>query len=213
VSPRRSFALTVAALATVIGLGACGSDSEKGSSTTAATTATTGAPSDTSVTSTSDPAATVVDTEVDSTGPATSDATTDSTGSTGSDTTEPETTEPETTVAPSTVPPTTAPDAISELPGVSPLEVTVGGTDTTRPTFTWSPPAAAASYQLVVQTADGAPLWAWTGSETSVVLGGAERAADVEGPTLAGPSRVRVYAFDAALTLVAVSSWVALPGA
>lgn len=206
-SRRRSFALTATVLAAVLGLGACGSDSDKASSTAATTAATSGAPT-TVATPPTEPATTVAGTEAPSTEPATSEPTTEP-ASTVPDSTEPSTTEPETTVAPTT----TVPDAISQLPGVSPLDATIGGTDATRPTFTWTPPANATSYQLLVQSADGVPLWAWTGAETSVVLGGVERPADVEGPTLTGPSRVRVYAFDAAFMVVAVSGWVAAPGA
>ena len=202
-SVRRTLAITATAVSAVLGLAACGSDSDKSSSTTAAAV-TTAAPT-TAVTPATEAATTVAETTAPaSTEPATSEPTT-----------APADTEPDTTVAPTTEPPTTTtvPDALSQLPGVSVLEVTAAGADATRPTFTWAAPANATSYQLVVQTADGVPLWAWTGEETSVVLGGAERPADVEGPTLTGPSRVRVYALDAADAIVAVSSWVALPGA
>ena len=209
-SPRRqhSFVLTaaIAAVCAAVGLGACGSDSDTASSTTRAAV-TTAAP-----TTVETPATDASTTEVASTEPASTDP-----ASTEPATSEPTTasadTEPETTTAPTEAPTTTTtPDVLSQLPGVSALEVSVGGTDATRPTFTWVPPASAASYQLVVQTAEGVPLWAWTGQDTSVVLGGAEQAADVEGPTLTGASRVRVYAFDAAFTVVAVSGWVTLPG-
>ena len=108
---------------------------------------------------------------------------------------------------------TVASDALDQLPGVEHIEVTVVGNDATRPTFMWTAPAAAASSQLVVQTEDGTPLWAWTGVETQVVLGGTSRPTDVEGPTLTGPSRVRVYAFDGSNALVGVSSWTPAPGA
>jgi len=203
-SPRssRPFVLTAVAIATVLGLGACGSDSDKASSTTGATAATS-APTTVATPTTVAATAVVETTEPESTEPATSEPTTASTDGGAA-----------TTVAPTTEQPTTttAPDALSQLPGVSAVDVAVGGTDVTRPTFTWAPAANAASYQLVVQTADGVPLWAWTGAQTSVVLGGTERAADVEGPTLVGASRVRVYALDAAFTVVAVSGWVALPG-
>ena len=108
---------------------------------------------------------------------------------------------------------TVAPDAFEQLPGVEHIEVTVVGDDATRPTFMWTASVAAASYQLVVQTEDGTPLWAWTGVETQVLLGGTSRPTDVEGPTLTGPSRVRVYAFDGSNALVGVSSWTTAPGA
>ena len=204
----RSFVLGVTALAGLIGLGACGSDAAKTSSTAGAALTTT---PPTSASATTAVSSTVVDTtELESTDPTTSAV---SVPTSDSVSTEPATSESANTEAANTLPATTVPDALSQLPGVAALEVTVAGADRSRPAFTWAAAPGAASYQLAVQSADGVPVWAWSGDETSVVLGGAERAADVEGPTLTGPSRVRVYAFDAAFTVVAVSSWVALPGA
>jgi len=116
-----------------------------------------------------------------------------------------------TTVAPTTAPPTTAaPDALQQLPGVEAVTVTVSGADPSRPTFTWTAPANAVDYQLVVQDASGTPLWAWTGTGTSIVLGGAERAPEVEGPALTGPGQVRVFAFGADGAVVGSSGWTPL---
>ena len=73
--------------------------------------------------------------------------------------------------------------------------------------MSWTPVDGATSYELVVHDAAGAPLWAWSGADTMVVLGGVERADDAEGPTLDGGASVRVYALDAANGLVGVSAW------
>ena len=132
--------------------------------------------------------------------------------------TSPTTQAPVDTVAPTTIdasttiPPTTAPaDQLQQLPGVALIDVAATGSDPTRPTFTWAAVAGATSYELVVHGADGRPVWAWTGASTSVSLGGVERPADAEGPTLTGPSTVRVYAFDATAHLLAISPWTPTP--
>lgn len=76
--------------------------------------------------------------------------------------------------------------------------------------FTWVPVGGTTGYQLVVHGGDGSPLWAWTGVDTTVPLGGIERSTDQEGPTLTGPSTVRVYAFDASTRLIGISAWTPL---
>lgn len=192
----------LAALALVVC--SCGRDTTTSAPTSAAvTTAATAAPA-TTTPATTTPATTTPAT----TTPATTTPATAAPATTAPATTAPASvvTETPTTVAPST----TVPDALQSIDGVAALQVTVGGADSTRPTFAWAAPANAVSYQLVVQTSDGTPLWAWSGADTNTVLGGVERAADVEGPTLTGPSRVRVYAFGADSALVAVSGWVGL---
>lgn len=206
-TPLMSTIVTIAIL-----LAGCGSDAPKSASTSTVPPTSAGV------------AASSPDTVVTT---AASDSTTvDATAETTADTTAPSVittaaTAPATTVAaatPSTDAPTattttTPPDKLQQLPGIAALDVTVGGADPARPTFAWVAPAGAASYQLVVQTADGTPVWGWTGADLGVVLGGIDRPADVEGPTLAGPSRVRVYALDAGNALVAISAWTTLPGA
>lgn len=139
--------------------------------------------------------------------------------STAGPATVPATTEPATSMPTTSAPATTAPaptttapaDVLQRQAGVLPVAVTVAGTDPTRPTFVWDAVAGATSYELVVHAGDGTPSWAWTGDATTVPLGGVERGADQEGPTLAGPSTVRVYAFDANAHLVAVSPWTPVP--
>jgi len=187
--------LTVGASAT-LALSACGSDAKHAATpTTTATSILTTVSSSPETTPASAP------------------------GTTAPASTDPATTAAPTTAAPTTVAPTTEapttttlPDALQQVPGVVAVGITVGGDDPTRPTFTWTAPANAASYQLVVQDATGVPVWGWTGTDTTIVLGGVVRAADAEGPTLTGPSRVRVYAFGADSSPVAVSPWVALAG-
>jgi hypothetical protein len=153
-----------------------------------------------------------VDTDVDDTvAPVVTDATAATDAPTTS--TAPVETAAPTTVVETTAPPTTAaPDALQQLPGVETITVTAAGDDPARPTFSWTAPATAVDYELVVQDAGGTPLWAWTGAEVTVVLGGAARAREVEGPTLTGPSQVRVFAFDATGALVGTSAWTPLAG-
>ena len=193
--------LLAAAVPAVLALAltACGDDEESSATTDsvvttdpATTTAETAVtPESVSTTPATEPAETTPDTSEPDTTVADTEATT----------TEP----PTTTAAPTT---TIAPDEIQSLPGMGSVEVTVDGDDASRPVFSWTAPAEAVSYQLTVQSADGTPVWGWTGGESEIVLGGAARPANVEGPTLVGPSRVRVYAFDAGNVLIAVSAWV-----
>lgn len=114
-----------------------------------------------------------------------------------------------TTAAPST---TIAPDVLQSRPGTAAITVDVTGDDPARPTMSWAPVDGAVSYELAVHDAGGNPVWAWTGADTSVVLGGVERAADAEGPTLDGAGTVRVYALDAGNALVGVSAWTPVGG-
>ncbi|MCU1395884.1 MAG: hypothetical protein JWM34_4312 [Ilumatobacteraceae bacterium] len=209
---RRSITSSAAlAIIAALSFAACGSDAPKSSPTTAASTTPTTVlrPITTAATTVRTDVATP-STEPTSTGASTEPSTTDPT-STTIDTTTPSTDAPTTTTS-TTTPTTVPPDALQQLPGLATLAVTAAGDDPTRPTFSWAAVAGAAGYELVVQGADGTPVWAWTGADTSIVLGGADHTGDVEGPTLAGPSRVRVYALAGDQSLVAVSGWVALPG-
>lgn len=188
-------------------ISSCGSDAAKTKPSVADTTSTAATVTSSSQ-SPADTTATIATNSTDAT---------DTTETGGSMDTTPATDAPTTTVATTTPPteaPTTtiAPDALQDLPGIMPLSLTAGGTDRGRPTFSWIAPAGAASYQLIVQAADGTPVWGWTGVETTVPLGGVDRPAEVEGPTLSGPSRVRVYALDAADALIAISGWVSVAG-
>ena len=169
---------------------ACSSDGDATTTTAPVVGTTTGAASSTtSISATSTTVGEPVET-------AATDATTATASSAVTSTTE-------TAVTEST-------DAVQAL-GAEVIDVTVGGSNPTRPTFEWmAPSASAVRYQLVVQTADGTPVWAWTGTDTKTVLGGVERPDNVEGPTLIGPSRVRVYALADDGSLAGVSPWVAV---
>jgi hypothetical protein len=112
----------------------------------------------------------------------------------------------------STAPPSTAPAADAtagsgdqpgepmEL-GLAPLPLTAPAVAAAgdRPAFAWEAVEGAASYQLAVLTADGEPLWAWAGSETTAILGGWPEAPipEAPGPLLQGPGTWFVVAFDA----------------
>jgi hypothetical protein len=100
-------------------------------------------------------------------------------------------------------------DELQELLGTTPIDLDVSGGDPGRPVFSWDA-AGGSRFELVVRTPDGAPLWAWTGTTTNVVLGGVERPAGAEGPTLLGPAQARVVAFDGAGAPLAASPWVAV---
>lgn len=75
------------------------------------------------------------------------------------------------------------------------------------PTLRWNPVAGAVSYQVAVHTAADAPLWAWTGTATSVVFGGWTDPPphEVPGLSLTGAAVWFVVAVDAAGVPVAVS--------
>jgi hypothetical protein len=113
----------------------------------------------------------------------------------------------------STAPPSTAPavDAAAgsgEQPGeplelgLAPLTLTAPAVAAAgdRPAFAWEAVDGATTYQLAVLNADGVPLWAWTGPETTVILGGWPEAPipQAPGPLLEGPGTWFVFAFDAA---------------
>ncbi len=66
------------------------------------------------------------------------------------------------------------------------------------PAFEWEAVPDAALYRLVVSDPDGEVLWAWSGTETKVNLGGLpeERPADVAGPVITPGSTWSVVAFS-----------------
>lgn len=41
-----------------------------------------------------------------------------------------------------------------------------------RPLLSWTPVDGAATYRVIVLSADGTPHWAWTGAETQINVGG-----------------------------------------
>jgi hypothetical protein len=75
------------------------------------------------------------------------------------------------------------------------------------PFFEWEPVEGAARYRLVVLDGSGTMLWAWSGAETKVNLGGlpGERPEGVSGPVINAASSWSVVAFDANGKALAVS--------
>ncbi|MHB8859208.1 MAG: hypothetical protein ACYC6Z_06985 [Thermoleophilia bacterium] len=76
------------------------------------------------------------------------------------------------------------------------------------PAFEWNPVDGAVSYRLVILDGGGNVLWAWTGADTRVNLGGLqfERPEGVGGPVLTSESSWSVVASDASGNPVATSS-------
>lgn len=77
--------------------------------------------------------------------------------------------------AAATAPPTAGDQPGDELElGLAPLLLVAPATTGAggRPEFSWQPVPGAAAYLLSVVTEAGQPLWSWTGTETSVILGG-----------------------------------------
>lgn len=118
------------------------------------------------------------------------------------------TTAPATTSAPATtaaLTPATPFDGTSILYADSaPLSVTVTGTN--RPQISWEAVAGADRYSLVILTDGGESVWAWSGTDTSVVVGGA---GEVDRPGLGArvptPSWGLVIASDPDGAVLAVS--------
>jgi len=77
----------------------------------------------------------------------------------------------------------------------------------TRPTFSWKPYPGATGYLLTVGTATDGPLWAWRGSETSVILGGwpTQPPPAAPGPLVSDGDSWLVGALNAQGDLIAVS--------
>lgn len=74
-----------------------------------------------------------------------------------------------------------------------------------HPTLSWQPASGAESYWLVVRGADGRPYWAWTGTSTSVRVGGGDRSDTNQTAALHEAMTWRVAAFDAAGVLIGLS--------
>lgn len=77
-----------------------------------------------------------------------------------------------------------------------------------RPTFSWSTADRATTYQLTVRDPDGATRWAWSGTGTTVALGGGpEPLPDgAPGVRLDGPATWEVLALADDGTVVAAST-------
>ncbi len=76
-----------------------------------------------------------------------------------------------------------------------------------KPLFEWAAVEGAARYSLILQFTDGQPYWAWSGSQTSVYLGGTHSppAAEAAGPALQPGMAWAVLAFDAQQNIIAAS--------
>lgn len=121
-----------------------------------------------------------------------------------------ETTGPETsTEAPTST--TEDPTVVSDLGelrddlGVEVLVLEPTSETGSHPTLRWQSADGAVSYWLVLQDAAGRPYWAWTGSETSVRVGGGDSADANQTAVLHEPMTWRVAAFDSDGNLVALS--------
>lgn len=103
-------------------------------------------------------------------------------------------------------------DAIETLHATAaPLTVSVEGT--TRPRFSWGPVADAERYSLVIVNTDGDSVWAWSGVETAVVVGGGEVDRTGLGARISDPSWSLVIARAADGTAIAVGDATAVgPG-
>ena len=108
-----------------------------------------------------------------------------------------------TTVAPTTATP--APPAVVELLDVETVALGAVPTGQRRPVLSWAPVAGAARYALVVRAGGGAPYWAWTGTDTTIRLGGSGDGESVQLALLHEPMTWRVSAFDASGRLLAIS--------
>lgn len=98
------------------------------------------------------------------------------------DTTETDTTETDTTETDAAEPDTDDTADAAVPPIESPLDdiATDAAPAGARPLLSWTGVDGAVLYRVVVVDADGAPYWAWSGSETQVPVGG------VEDPALPG---------------------------
>jgi hypothetical protein len=92
--------------------------------------------------------------------------------------------------------PATEPAASVTVPapadGLAPIAVPTGAGGGAQPLLEWEPVSGAASYDVVLYDADGAPYWAWSGETTQVAVG--DGAAD---PTVTAGMTWSVTAYDA----------------
>lgn len=129
-------------------------------------------------------------------GPATSDtATPDPSPVTTTEATAPTTSTASPTTT-STVPePTTR---FGQLAGAEMVLLTPPMGNGPKPLLAWEAVDGATTYDVIVNTRDGGPYWAWRGAATQVWLGGHETEpdADTEGPVLVEPMQLTIVATD-----------------
>ena len=117
----------------------------------------------------------------------------------------------EPTAEPTAVEPTAVGDSIANLEvtrevlGLDTLVLEEPIEDGSHPVLSWQPVDGAASYWLVVHDAEGGPYWAWTGADTSVRLGGGDRAETNQTAALSAALTWSVLALDADGIPLAVS--------
>ena len=105
-----------------------------------------------------------------------------------------------------TTPPTIAAPLIAGIaPTIEPITAPAGGG--IRPLLEWTPVEGAAHYTVIVYAPDGTPYWTWTGTETSVHVGGEPVLDDARpGPSVTAGMTWGVAGLDANLNLVALSA-------
>lgn len=111
------------------------------------------------------------------------------------------------TTAPADDDTTTVPSLL-ELRGDLGLDILVLNpiTETgSHPTLNWQPADGAAAYWLVLRDAGGRPYWAWTGTDTSVRVGGGDSASTNQTAALHAEMTWSVAAFDEEGNLIALS--------
>lgn len=74
-----------------------------------------------------------------------------------------------------------------------------------HPTLSWNSFGGAVSYWLVLRDAGGRPYWAWTGTDTSVRVGGGDSADTNQTAALRAEMTWSVAAFDKEGNLSALS--------
>lgn len=119
--------------------------------------------------------------------------------------TEPPTTDVEVEEPPeTTVPPTTAPPLVPSLEPITVVPTVADVGD--QPTLEWMSVDGAAEYRVVVRDGDAAAYWAWSGPETSVVLGGGT-SPEGAGARVPDGGEWSVIARDAEGATIATSGW------
>lgn len=97
-----------------------------------------------------------------------------------------------------------------DAPGIETTVELVGPPTTgagSIPTFEWSAVDDASVYRLAVMDDDGAAVWAWEGSATSIILGAVPGREEGDGgPILTSGSTWSVVALDADGHVIAVSA-------
>ena len=101
-----------------------------------------------------------------------------------------------TTTTTSTVPGATT--EFGQLAGTEIVLLTPATGNGPKPLLTWEPVVGASTYDVIVNTLDGGPYWAWRGATSEVWIGGHETEPDpdTEGPVLVEPMLLTVVATD-----------------